>query len=179
MSRAARRRDNVTPRYGVVSRRARASLAAPVAALGVCLLVSGCQPPVRDSLDYRRSAARSVGDAASELATVSFAVDLARRGDATSTYLRVLVGAAEDSLHSIDDAFAGLQPPTQADDAQRQRVLALLSTATTHAQDARVGIWLGRSLPDDETDRLASLQQQLDDAAAALSSGGDVRESSG
>lgn len=132
------------------------------------LLLTACSPLITSSGDYTRAAARAAGDAGSEVATAALVCRLAADERATSTYLSVVSGDAEQGLFSISTTFGELQPVTSDDLTTRADVERLLSEAQTEVSSVRIAVTAGEVPPPDSADRLLALQQELDDEAGRL-----------
>lgn len=142
-----------------------------IARLAVASLVvalAACNPVVTSSNDYRTAGARTAGDAAAQVASAAKAADLAIDGRAFSSYLSVVTGDAEDALSGIENTFASLQPPTDADVAVRDQLLDLLSRAQDDVSAARIAIQSGQAPPPDLVSDLDSVQDDLDQVAGEL-----------
>lgn len=130
---------------------------------------AACTPPALGSEDYRASAARTAGDASSDLAAASVICTLARENRAWQPYLRVLASDAEDSLSGIENTFSALQPPSRSDVATRHDLLDLLAVGGNEVAAVRLAVYADRLPAADCDRRLEQLQTQFEAAAAALS----------
>lgn len=137
-------------------------------AVALAIGVTGCTLPALGSEDYRASAARTAGDASSEIGTAAMVCLLAAQQRAWPPYLRVVVSGAEDSLSSIQDTFAALQPPSHADVPTRDDLLGLLATGGDEVTALRLALFAGRPPAPDCGPQLRKVQQQLEGAAGRL-----------
>ncbi|MFC9295117.1 hypothetical protein ACFTWH_18695 [Streptomyces sp. NPDC057011] len=97
-----------------------------------CLPATGCAGSSRTDEDYQLKAANTAEAAASAVGTARLAVLAAGRGNASGSYLSVLLGEAEKDLAGAEQAFTSRQPPSEAADRVRDQV----SEALTEAGDA-------------------------------------------
>lgn len=143
-----------------------------IAAVGTPLAIlvgtAGCTLPAHGSEDYRASAARTAGEASSEISTATLACRLAVEQRAWQPYLRLVVSDAEDSLSGIENTFAALQPPSAADLRTRHDLIDVLDSGIERVTAVRLALFAGLRPRDDCSQQLQQVQQQLDDAAARL-----------
>lgn len=80
----------------------------------------------------------------------------------------MVVGDAEDALSGIADRFAGLQPPSPADEELRPVLIDALSSAQDSVSEMRVDLTAGR-IPDESLiEDLASTQDTLERLAGEV-----------
>jgi len=131
-------------------------------AVVVTALLGGCVGPARTSDDYARKASTSIHDCRSAVETARLAVDAATGGRATTAYLSVLLGQAEEEAASIQSTFESIQPPNAAADRLREDVDALLSDAVSLLADLRI------AARREDTDDLTSRGPELKDVSDRL-----------
>ncbi|MEU7697035.1 hypothetical protein [Streptomyces sp. NPDC039028] len=132
-------------------------------------VVAGCAGSSRTDEDYRHKAANTVEAAASAVSTARLATEAAGRGNATSSYLSILLGEAEKDLAGAEQAFTSRQPPSKSSDTIRQDVGEALSAAGDALADARIAARRGQTsgLGDhtaaltEAKERLERLEEQL------------------
>jgi hypothetical protein len=111
---------------------------------------------------YEGKAATTAKSALSNVETVRLAAEIAGRNGATSSYVSVLVGGAEDALDGLSGTFESIQPPDEQADQVRDELSRLLSDALDHAAAVRIaarrGVLRG----------LEQIAQPLDGDARAL-----------
>jgi hypothetical protein len=108
-------------------------------AVAVALAAAGRVAPAPTTGAYRSKAARTAGDALSELETARLAVSANRDGRMTQAYLEVLVRDAEDAYGSIQQTFDSVQPPDDPGaDAVRDALDELLGRGSDGLGELRI-----------------------------------------
>jgi hypothetical protein len=130
----------------------------------LCATMSGCVGPVRTFRVYAQKAADTAQQVSSALQTAIVAGEVVGRGDATATFVAVVVANAEDDASSAQSTFDSLQPPDARAIAVRSALDDLLTSSLDALSSIRIAARLGRA---DRVPALASrlppLVQRLDD----------------
>jgi hypothetical protein len=133
-------------------------------ALGVVLLLAatGCVGPSRTDGDFELKAGNTAKAVASALGTARLAADAASRGKATSNYVSVVFGEAEEEASAAQATFDSYQPPSAAADKLRTDVDDTLAKAIDGLAALRITARRG------QLDRLAKISAELGPVATTL-----------
>lgn len=113
---------------------------AVLAAVGLLLVLTpGCAPQAPDHTSWTDQARQSLGDTASEVATVTLLLRLAREGKVFGKYQQVVAQDSEKAIGKTMDAFSGEQPEP-GDDKTYSRVTGLMSDASDLVAQVRIAI---------------------------------------
>jgi hypothetical protein len=122
--------------------------------LVLATVLAGCVAPAPDLHAYRGKAARTAGDALSELQTVRLTAGAATHGRMTRAYADVLVTGAEQAYGAVQQAFDSVQPPDDpAADRARAALDGILGDGADLIGELRIAL---RRERNGEVDRLAA-----------------------
>ena len=131
--------------------------------LAVVLIgATGCVGPSRSDADFELKAGNTAKAVASALSTARLAADAAGRGKATSNYVSVVLGEAEDDASAAQATFDSYQPPSAAADKLRTDLDSTLSDAIDGLSALRITARRG------QLDRLPKISEQLGPVATTL-----------
>ncbi|MDX6197624.1 MAG: hypothetical protein QOJ79_775 [Actinomycetota bacterium] len=131
-------------------------------ALAVLLTATACVGPSRTDGDFELKAGNTAKAVSSALGTARLAADAASRGDATSNYVSVVLGEAEQDASAAQATFDSYQPPSAAADKLRTDLDATLSDAIDGLTALRITARRG------QLDRLSRISRQLGPVATTL-----------
>ena len=131
-------------------------------AVVVLLTVTGCVGPSRTDADFELKAGNTAKAVASALSTARLAADAAGRGKATSNYVSVVLGEAEEDASAAQATFDSYQPPSAAADKLRTDLDSTLSDAIDGLSALRITARRG------QLDRLPKISEQLGPVATTL-----------
>ena len=135
-------------------------------ALSGVVLLAGCATPALDDGAYVENSKGALDSAISVTATAQLALQQRLSGDAPRPFVDVVVTESEGGIAPIEASFGGVDPPTPADDALRDSVLAAVGDAGDALSAARIAI------RRDDTD---GMQKAVTDLGAAQSELQDLR----
>lgn len=142
-----------------------------VAAVLVCVgmaSATGCAPQSPDHSSWTDQAHQSLGDVASEVATVTLLLQLEQQRKVPGKYQQVVAQDSESAVGATMDAFGGEQPEP-GDDAEYERVTSLMSDASDLLSQVRIAVVRrDESSYPDLLRRLEGLQQDLSRAQDEL-----------
>jgi hypothetical protein len=134
-----------------------------MATLVASALLVACVGPARTFGVYESKAENSVEQSLSGVQTVRAAIDDAIAGDAYASSISITIQNATDAIDGAESNFASIQPPDQASDSLRDRVLPVLSDAGDLAAKARI------AARRTDAPTLADLRRPLEDVSSRLS----------
>jgi hypothetical protein len=128
----------------------------------VALALVACLGPARTSDVYAGKAENSIETARSGVETTLAAIDVAVGRGAFAPFVAITIQDADAAVAGAESGFASIQPPDQASDELRQRVLPVLSEAADVVGRARIA---ARRV---DVSALAGLRGELDEASGKL-----------
>jgi hypothetical protein len=132
------------------------------------LLACGCAPQAPDHTSWTDQARQSLDDTASEVATVTLLLRLAREDKVFGKYQQVVAQDSEKAIGKTMDAFSGEQPEPR-DDKTYSRVTSLMSDASDLVAQVRIAIVRrDTSSYPDLIRQLEGLRRNLNDTAEGL-----------
>jgi hypothetical protein len=125
--------------------------------------------PGRDT--YQEKAAMSLQAAAGHAATVQLILTQSLNGQILEGYADQTVSETEDSLSSVQDQFASMQPPSgDASDALRDTTTSLLSDTADAVEAGRIALRRSdRAAMSAAVRQLIAMGEKLDAAEQAAS----------
>ena len=136
---------------------------APTALAAACLsgllAMTGCATTTDERTAYHEDAVSALESGGGEARTAQMAGTQWVAERSTGPFARVVVGESESSLSAEITWFAGLQPPTPAEDVVRQEAIDALDEAAGAVEDLRIVL--------ERADRAGTVQALRDVAAAA------------
>ena len=136
------RRDGIPRRGGECGRQrvTHRGLAVACVALSACIAVGGCVAPAFDSGAFTHNAIVALDAATSETRTAGLALQGKLDDRLTQPYVDTVVTESEEAIGPIQDSFGSVDPPSEADDALRDDVTALLGDAEDALSAARIAV---------------------------------------
>jgi hypothetical protein len=128
----------------------------------VVAVTASCVAPARTLADYEAKAADTAAAVVSAARTVVLTARLAAAGRSFWATVAVTVADAEVDAASARDAFASIQPPDEASDAIRRRVLPVVERAVRVIELVRI------AARRDELDGLPAIARPLEPIASSL-----------
>lgn len=130
-----------------------------------CLLLVvavACVGPARTDRVYEGKAVETAKAVRSAIETARLAADAAGEGNATVSYLSVVLGEAESDAGSASGAFDSIQPPSDRSEALHETLAGVIGEAIDRLRDMRIVV--RRSEPKE----LPSIARQLTDLSRRL-----------
>jgi hypothetical protein len=128
----------------------------------MALFVAGCVGPARTFDVYEGKAENSVAQSLSAVRTAEAAIETAICDRSFASSVSITIQDASETIDGSQSAFASIQPPDQASDALRARVLPVLSDASDVVANARIAARRG------DLSSLAQLRQPLSEVSGRL-----------
>ena len=128
----------------------------------VAMTAVACVGPARTFDVYTGKAENSVETARSGVETTLAAIDVATGGEAFAPFVSITIEDADVTVAGAQSGFASIQPPDQASDQLRQRVLPVLSEAADLVDRARIA---ARRV---DLSVLTGLRRELDETSRKL-----------
>jgi len=124
--------------------------------------LASCVGPARTFDVYASRAEKSAEQAESAIETTLAAIDVAVATQAFSPFISITIQDANETVDGAESGFASIQPPDQASDEVRQKVLPVLSDASDAIALARIA---ARRV---DIESLVDLRPQLTDLSKEL-----------
>ena len=124
--------------------------------------LASCVGPARTFDVYASRAEKSAEQAESAIQTTLAAIDVAVAKQAFGSFISITIQDANETVDGAESGFASIQPPDQASDEVRQKVLPVLSDASDAIALARIA---ARRV---DIESLVDLRPQLTDLSKEL-----------